>query len=786
MCASSPALQDNCQNLHRRQLSWRRCSAPALPATLLTMPPYTAAAIRSTQAKAGRPTPAHGRVVPALPLALSRPTQVTQATAPAPAHETVSAPAAQQAEQYNGTRDEKKPVEKAEQVQPYPAVASHDVLRNSDTENDLKETPSKEPAAAQVPDVAAISPRGQNIYTVSPYFGTKANRSIANEESSSSPIDNEDPLAVTKPPPTVENNGPSATSRNQLKPTSRIPRELPPPFYPSSEGVSTPNSVGSSGPAPQNVPSNVTIHHPRPSTGHIQFGGFADSSNVSPAPPTTGSMAYPPPPPVGFGPPGFGPPPFFPPGHIHHHSNAGLMHPMGMPPSNPSNGFNYPREQPLHNGQQPQWIGPDGPVPYPSLQPHEPYSPHRLHNHANGVDPHSRSGSQTSARTPDKAAPNGHHATFPKQVDQGYSLNSLGGYLLGQFGQPDFADLVVEVARGDGEPSVPPFPVHALIVARSPALETQIKQASARSRTLTLHIPRAYFNDFAFAEALRFLYGGRLLSAQMLHHGLPHDDMTGKSEFSVARERMDQAIAYTFTGHALQVPPIITSGFEVIEKLLRPDTLEQALSFSLSADPLTQIHGEALLDSRIDSLAEEHTPERLTHGAAFLLLKKRLLLSIVDFIVFNFPAEFTLNTNAPQLAGCTRLPTASDTRSITHQHRLSRIRFGELPPEAPNAPSPFVTLLSSILLSLPSFVLKHVLEHYALCGRIGPGKVAETMQAVVEERERRRQKVAMTKPSRESLDRHLWQNVYQQEQLDHSDQHPSGLHFSVTALDKLD
>jgi hypothetical protein len=106
---------------------------------------------------------------------------------------------------------------------------------------------------------------------------------------------------------------------------------------------------------------------------------------------------------------------------------------------------------------------------------------------------------------------------------------------------------------------------------------------------------------------------------------------------------------------------------------------------------------------------------------------KDILDAAVAFIIFNFPPTFTLDTRVRHLKVLGGLPPPPEERygRTVSNPLLDSICFGEFPPK-PNEDS---SLLSTVLLSVPFFILENISEHLAMLG---------LLHEIIRERERRR------------------------------------------------
>ncbi|KAI7030664.1 hypothetical protein KC352_g47545, partial [Hortaea werneckii] len=157
---------------------------------------------------------------------------------------------------------------------------------------------------------------------------------------------------------------------------------------------------------------------------------------------------------------------------------------------------------------------------------------------------------------------------------------------------------------------------------------------------------------------------------------------------------------------------------------------------------------------------------------------------MIDFIVHLLPPNFYVDSSAPHLTTCPRLPSMPsrhEGKSSRSDPRLSKIRFGEVPAEDHQRPSPATTTISSLLLSLPFALLKCILEHDLLAMKLGPDTVASIMRQVIAEREVRRKRVLQARPSaraEDAADAPLLPNLFWEEEVEASAQHRVGLRLA--------
>ncbi|ORY14790.1 hypothetical protein BCR34DRAFT_212375 [Clohesyomyces aquaticus] len=337
----------------------------------------------------------------------------------------------------------------------------------------------------------------------------------------------------------------------------------------------------------------------------------------------------------------------------------------------------------------------------------------------------------------------------------------LAGYLSSQFGNPEFADFVLQI-HSDGAKLLS-MPVHGILVARSQAIASAIRSATPMSRSkdsrtlVDIFASNKLLTIEALNEAMKILYGAPLLSPQAFLYGMRpyHPDGEQAPSFVEARRRMAQVLSYAATGEELQLHSMAARGVEIAKALLRWDTFDQPLCLALESG----VPASGTTDS----------------------YKTTLLYDVVNFLAYNFPVDFALFTIAPELAQMPRMPNIIESRHPSHNPRLSKIRFGDVPPEDELKPSHMTRILSSVLLSLPLTVLEYILNHPALANRLGWGAVVQVMQATIEERENRRTKALkqQNKPTQDgALPQPLLENLYWEERVEPSSEHTSGYKLS--------
>lgn len=589
--------------------------------------------------------------------------------------------------------------------------------------------------------------------------------------------------------PSSSSHGPSSSSTYQMPPAF-VPG-YPPGFPPTNVSPPMVNNTSQ-----RNVPNGQhQMHHPHPSVGSVMFGG-PESTRSSPALPVHASnnMPY------------FYPPPTQTSGYGNAPQNMSNGYSSMGPPPPP--GF-FPRPDGFTNQAAANSYGRAN----ISFGPAEGYSPsttpmggdQRMNNFDLST-PHSFQGSQSSAANEQEHGPfynqyptavisngsNGHidevrlyqqprpnpptgsQAVRPSAQSfsagpQSDHYDGLMGYLQQQFADPAFADYTLELRYIDDRAVPVRIPGHNLMFARSPALNRRMTAQARDSdgltvRTLLIETDDRYLRSDAFWMAAQRLYAWPLLEpgpSPVLNMAHQQSSAPGSPT-----ERFAFALGYAAAGKILEIPPVIMRGAEIASQLLSWNTIEMAFDFALEGD----------LESRfaVRLGPGTGTPVPPTYGPAAGFLMNYAL----QFLIANFPAGFTLDTESGDSARHPRLPNASDSRPGQNK-RLSSIKFGDHPAQENGsaAPSDSVTAtLSTLLINLPFDLLKYVLESPQL------GNVKDwasivlrraVMTSVIEERERRKRKV------REShipnAERHanamVWEQVGWVESVDESPKH---------------
>ncbi|KNG49713.1 hypothetical protein DDE82_004002 [Stemphylium lycopersici] len=502
-----------------------------------------------------------------------------------------------------------------------------------------------------------------------------------------------------------------------------IPEYLPPPFVPSSKaGTQTPPVNGSDAHTPS--------HRYRLSGDAVVF----QSANESPVKPMTPQEAHvelngqnpltrPPP---GFGPHQFAP---FPPGPAQFPPEAGAPWPL-------------PPHSQLPNGTTPYPGPPNG--HFPSTE---------VAFAANGITSHAQSPTKTYfAETPlagergEESHPISHQDVNPAPEERAESVYELASYLSDQLGNPEFADIVLQVRSHDSV--LMSLLVHRIVVARSPVIAEAVRRSAAHTQrnrdglpVVDIRVPDSLATRDSLEEAISVLYGAPLLDAPRFLYGLvlPAPE-SHQSPSPDARHRMRQILSYFAAARTFRIPIMHNRGVALARLLMRWDTVDLVLQYALQVSP----------DAEDPSVSA-------------------LINSALDFIAYEFPLNFKLHTIAPEFQETPRLPILVEPRQPAHNPRLSNIRFGDAPPENDLQPSLSTGVLSTILLSLPHFLIQRIFNQSAVVKRITWPDTLNHLRDLVNERENRRQKALrgqLQQAQDGSVPAILLNNLYLEESLD--------------------
>lgn len=359
------------------------------------------------------------------------------------------------------------------------------------------------------------------------------------------------------------------------------------------------------------------------------------------------------------------------------------------------------------------------------------------------------------------------------------NAESLRDHVLSQLRNPELADCHLQISEQEGY-GRQYLEGHKLILSRSSTLLSIIRSSEAPAAAtlktqVHVQLKGNYIRIGPFLEAVKYIYGGPL----------PPFDMFGAGGAS-AEDRMELALQHIATGAWLNIAPFAHRGVEVSASLLNWETVPQALGFALEGGlaPIWPIEDGS--EEKISTCSSDDSFNKPEAGGSptYDPFSSGLLHRAIDFTVQQLPPNFYLDSTAPQLAACPRLPPfqpAHESKSSRSDPRLSKIRFGEVPADDHQRPSFATTTVSSILLSLPFPLLKFLLEHPVLSNRLGAETVASIMRQVVNEREVRRQKALNTRTANHMVDgaeSTAVQNLYWEEVVEYFPQNRAGFRLA--------
>ncbi|KAL5406638.1 hypothetical protein PMIN04_011985 [Paraphaeosphaeria minitans] len=574
---------------------------------------------------------------------------------------------------------------------------------------------------------------------------------------------------------------PAIAVADRERPKSTLRTALPPEFYPREKPMGHTFAAETAELAAHLPSAHVPAHRPSVSREALVFGGAAQDPPAMPSTPQhleQGVRAAQ----LGFARPlpGLAPPhlaPQFYPGHSHHPSEPTT--PWPLPPYS----MPMPPEAIYANGNEyhpPAYPPASGAFQAPFAAP---FSPQGRPVSTNGiaVRSHSQSPSKSQYGEAEPGSNYGEESQNLLYANGFSSAKQVEGYdvvkhISNQFGNPEFTDYVFNIRSPDA--MLWSMPVHAVIVSRSPVMFEALRhsapppfQTKDTRRLAEVVTDDRFVTPESLNEAVKVLYATPLLSAEAFLYNLSpwdagHDQGYASNE---ARKRMGQAISYAAAGRVLQIPEMRACGLRIAKLLLRWDTLDIALHFGFSANQSTmQPKGFG-------------TDNWLLEIYAVPLLDEAL-----DFIAYHFPSDFKFYSIASELRQNPRLPAIVESQLPSHNPRLSRIRFGDAPPEDELKPSPVTQFISSILLSIPLALLDRLFSHPAAANQVGWSGLVRIMQGVIEEREKRRQKVlkSVEKPLDTSISRALLENLYREERVESAPERPSG--FKAVAVHASD
>lgn len=333
-------------------------------------------------------------------------------------------------------------------------------------------------------------------------------------------------------------------------------------------------------------------------------------------------------------------------------------------------------------------------------------------------------------------------------LDPPFSTLHLSSFLSQNFDSPQYADCHLRVIYSDNRLEPEEFFLHRVVIAQSPALADLLASSELDNnglRLIQIEVLSTFVTPATLRLALRSCYG----QSAWDFIGLETSRESAGSPTGVPDTWMRDALAFAAAGTLLHMEDVVARGTQIASAILNWDNIETALSFVMegvvdgvpemnSEAEEVQLQSEGINGSMTQSGAKGPTlPETnrpmtslnpYTHGVAAYRLKQLCLRFLSDKI----SREWSLNTSAGPLKNFDRLPVKVKGQATSTSSRLSHIQFGSLPTQPPEDEHSLDFRLSSVILSIPHFLLQELLE------QVDHVLTAKTVRSIVSERERRR------------------------------------------------
>ncbi|KAH7265412.1 uncharacterized protein BKA55DRAFT_250901 [Fusarium redolens] len=557
---------------------------------------------------------------------------------------------------------------------------------------------------------------------------------------------------------TLSDNHPPSKP-NKGRPPSAVPPgryQMPPSFQPAARPLG-PNVNGDMRGHRAPLPNGPPMHQAHHSNGSIHFGAFHGSTSSSPAPPSSGIA----PPPGMTGPDGR---PYMAPGA----NGFPHMMPYGAEQVPVSTFDNYGRPTMAYGPIDsfppfPNNFGPPTPHSYHGSQASGPPDDGSVYNQFSSAPARNGVPAPEETQSPNQPGRMFGGPEYPRMMPNAGppphmmsamdDAEGLIGYLVQQFGSPEFADCVLELRYADERAAPVRIPGHRILFSRSAELANAIaKQSRPHPNvpslpTIILETKSKWIRSESFYMAAHCLYGWPLLSPP------PEGMKQAAADYNQLIDRFEFALSYAAAGHLLRWDPVTRRGCEVAVQLLNWQTVEKALEFAL----------------------EDHRDEGSYDVFKYGDGSRAILNEIVSFIASNTNPTFKIDTSVTDPSSYARLPQTALTSNATTRklspppiargtsvhlgkgkgrlsQQISGIQFGDLSltdgkvspasdaSGASQQRTPFNAVLSRILLNLPFDTLKALLETATNKGNGWPNAEAiyRVVKDTVAERERRR------------------------------------------------
>lgn len=363
---------------------------------------------------------------------------------------------------------------------------------------------------------------------------------------------------------------------------------------------------------------------------------------------------------------------------------------------------------------------------YPYSQYYSPYYP--SYHHYNQIAPDGLVGGQFLPPP---------SATSLKDGSPVSESDALIKHLLLNFNDSRFSDVVLNINHGNKGFKPLYFHLHRIMMARSAPLiqfadERDGKYGEDNKLHTRLDIYSRFVTPISIETAIRVCYGESILS--FVGSNSP-DYLEGSKEQMIAD--MTESIALAVIGNIFQLKNVVLRGLEVAVMRLGWATLEYAVSFGMESCNFRRY---------TDERSEVPTPNDPQPGFKFTAKSDpdlypqnaREFLSIcLHFIHRHCPSSWRLDDRAKPLSHVDRLPCPPEPRYRGKKSRFAKIKFGQRASHEDEDDLEIRSIISSVVLSLPFEDLSSFLQFNAE----HDGPIYRQMEAIVDERERRRKRV---------------------------------------------
>ncbi|THC98421.1 hypothetical protein EYZ11_002080 [Aspergillus tanneri] len=296
-------------------------------------------------------------------------------------------------------------------------------------------------------------------------------------------------------------------------------------------------------------------------------------------------------------------------------------------------------------------------------------------------------------------------------------------HLLGRLERSEYCDSCV-ILRSTRDNFLPiEFPVHKLVVTRSPLVATIFNSHGHLDRNEIIAVAGDNFGMIkGFELALRFLYGlplltmGRLRAVTLSSFGYA-EDTKEVLHFPIPAAMVDLALCYATSGLFFQLHTVVETGFRLAADLVGWDTVEVILFFSLHVTKFAVKLDTSFIPCNGGEAFERDQRTYVDSQSVTQELQEvwapRLIHAVLGFICNYVNAnEFSLFVQAQSTSLPDRIPEhlRSLPGSILTNPRLARLKFGSFASINEHKPAREVVIASAILMNLPFKQLKEAFE----------------------------------------------------------------------------